>query len=151
MNAPNLNCMKSCSKCGIAKNETDFYKEKRRPVGTVAECKECVKLRTRIRNLMNAERRSEINRRYRKSCKSGLLNFHAAQRRASKLMATPAWLTPEQKLEIKRMYDAAKSKPGFEVDHIIPLKAENMCGLHVPWNLQILDRSSNRSKRNKVA
>lgn len=38
----------------------------------------------------------------------------------------------------------------IQVDHIIPLKAEGVCGLHVPWNLQLVTQSHNCSKRNKV-
>lgn len=37
-----------------------------------------------------------------------------------------------------------------EVDHIVPLKGRQVCGLHVPWNLRIVTRTDNRSKGSKV-
>jgi len=78
-----------------------------------------------------------------------------AKRRAKKLKATPHWLTKEQLLLIENIYEQAKKlekETGikYHVDHIIPLQGENVCGLHVPWNLQILTAKENLSKNNKV-
>lgn len=76
-------------------------------------------------------------------------------RRASKLQATPPWLTDEQKEEIVEFYRIRKHMSEFHeeiyhVDHIEPLKGKNSCGLHVPWNLQVIPASENVRKHRKM-
>ena len=76
-----------------------------------------------------------------------------AKRRCQKLSATPSWLTQEQLKEIEYFYVHAKdcevvSGQQYHVDHIIPLQGKDICGLHVPWNLQILPADINLSKSN---
>jgi hypothetical protein len=83
------------------------------------------------------------------------INAFTAKRRAAKLNATPPWLTKDQLKEIAKFYTLAKelqwlSDEPLEVDHITPLQGENVSGLHVPWNLQILPKSANCSKGNGV-
>ena len=75
-------------------------------------------------------------------------------RRARFKQATPKWLTAEQKKEIRDKYLEAQqliraTGKRFEVDHIEPILGEDVCGLHVPWNLQILLKEDNLKKSNK--
>lgn len=76
-------------------------------------------------------------------------NAYLAKYRANKLNATPTWLSKEHYKLIQEKYTEAKLL-GLEVDHIIPLQGKNVCGLHVPWNLQLLTRQENASKSNKI-
>lgn len=83
-----------------------------------------------------------------------LVNYHSAKRRATERKATPDWLSDDQLSDIKAMYSLAKKFESlcgikYHVDHIVPLKGKNVCGLHVAWNMQLLPASSNIAKSNK--
>lgn len=72
-------------------------------------------------------------------------------RRARLLQATPAWV---DLAAIERIYwecSVMNDLTGetHHVDHIVPLINDSVCGLHVPWNLQIILERENRSKGNK--
>jgi len=67
--------------------------------------------------------------------------------------ATPTWLSEEQINQMKEKYWLAKDVKAvtgeeYHVDHIIPINGENVSGLHVPWNLQVLPSDINLSKSN---
>lgn len=73
---------------------------------------------------------------------------------ASRRTKVPVWLTKEHKRCIRDWYKLAKKieqSTGIKqnVDHIIPLNHKDVCGLHVPWNLQILTQSENCTKNNR--
>lgn len=102
--------------------------------------------RAKVWHTRNPEKARASTKKYR-SKNPKLFVKYQADRRARKRQATLP-LTPGQKDWMKFIYE--KCPPGYEVDHIHPLAGENLCGLHVPWNLQHLPMPANRSKSNKV-
>ena len=74
------------------------------------------------------------------------------KRRAVKRKACPAWVN---KKKLQEIYEKAKQMSKltgvqYHVDHIVPLQHELVCGLHVPWNLQILTAEENIAKANSL-
>jgi hypothetical protein len=68
--------------------------------------------------------------------------------------ATPKWLSRKQKSEIRQLYQIAitmtqTTGEQYVVDHIVPLRGESVCGLHVPWNLRVITQEENLKKSNK--
>ena len=87
---------------------------------------------------LNRSRCREISRRY----------------SLAKRNSAPPWLNEQQRKEIEIFYWLAldlRSVTGeeYHVDHIVPLQGKNICGLHVPWNLQVLPSDLNLAKKNK--
>lgn len=80
----------------------------------------------------------------------GKRNSIVKARRSFIKLATPRWLTDQDRSRIRAIYrEAASYGPGvMEVDHIVPLRGRTVCGLHVPGNLQIIPASANRAKSN---
>jgi hypothetical protein len=68
--------------------------------------------------------------------------------------ATPKWLTKEERLQMRDLYVQARKmtelmRERYVVDHIVPLRGEAVCGLHVPWNLRVITQDENLKKSNK--
>lgn len=102
----------------------------------------------------NKERMSAYQAEYRANNK----DKHAqseAKRRATKLNATPSWLTEDDHDVIGWIYEMREERTkatgvAHHVDHIVPLQGNDVCGLHVWWNMQLLPASENISKSNKL-
>lgn len=165
---------KLCSGCGLDKPATlEFWSgDKRKPSGIQGPCRDCMRATWKRRYREDAEfRKKHINhvlkgqiekpaannaRHYRWAKRHPhKANARWAMRHAQKLMATPSWLTKEQMKEIELVYahaQAASKALGekHSVDHIIPLRGENVRGLHVPWNLQVLSATENSAKGKRV-
>lgn len=73
--------------------------------------------------------------------------------RAQTVRATPKWLNEMQRAQIRDIYRSAQwwtHQTGelHVVDHVVPKISPYVCGLHVPWNLQILHWRENTAKAN---
>ena len=105
-----------------------------------------------------ATRPAEILREYRNNWKKNnevQVRADTKARRRKHRQATPPWITRKQKSEIRQIYQIAitmtkTTGEQYVVDHIVPLRSEVVCGLHVPWNLRVMTQEENLKKSNKL-
>lgn len=72
--------------------------------------------------------------------------------RARKLQATPSWANKDliEVFYIKAKLMERLTGEKYHVDHVIPLKGKNVCGLHVENNLQVITAKANLQKFNNA-
>lgn len=80
---------------------------------------------------------------------------YVRERQAAARQAVPRWLSVADRRSIEAKYALSArltltTGVRHHVDHIVPLKGKTVCGLHVPWNLQVLTASENVRKSNKL-
>jgi len=130
---------KWCGKCGEVKHRNAFHNYTRSRDGLTRTCKEC-------RAIAGKEYYNKNRKRY----------IAAARlRRICTEEAMPTWLTKKHHEQIQQIYDHARecsllTGDEYVVDHVIPIKGRSVCGLHVPWNLQVLPSDVNDSKGNRI-
>lgn len=131
--------------------------------------KEVIKENSRINRKNNPIRYYQYNVNYRINNKDKIkrdgklyarnnkhvINHNNSNHRAKKLQATPKWLTGFDLEYIKNIYTQSSELTRitgikYNVDHIVPLNSKLVCGLHVPWNLQVIEQSENIKKSNKI-
>lgn len=146
--------MKICTKCNIKKDNSQFHKDKTNKDGYCAQCKICKKeYRDNNKQRFNESRRkwglknpnynTEHSRKYRKE-NPGYNAWQVSKRKKRIKQAT----LPGFDTEIKEIY--LNCPEGHHVDHIMPINHPDLCGLHVPWNLQYLPAEENLKKGNKI-
>lgn len=162
--------MKTCTKCGVDKHISGFYKNPEMADGHYNDCKDCRKSRTKQ---ARANSREAVNKRSRDRYASNPEKFRlqkrsSAQKTIGKILARnkayelskrksfPSWAKNcfGARVKIENTYCRARKLTEstgvkYHVDHIVPLNGRMVCGLHVPSNLQILTSSENIRKRNR--
>lgn len=165
--------MKTCRMCKAQKPPTEFYADPHYADGRKADCRPCYtkanyERMSRNRESLNRQKRAwealnpDCVRAYQKRWRDAnpgkayqrfkewaasnrpKINATNAKRRAAKRNAMPVWASEEKIAEIYRL------RPnGFDVDHIVPLVSDIVCGLHCEFNLQYLPSKENTSKHNR--
>lgn len=146
--------------------ETEKYKDKRAAYFAEYNKSEAGKAAKRRYYEANRElaiaranaRPIEEKRRYKKKYKEANPELYKEMtnlRRRRFRDATPPWISAEQKKAIRSLYRLAMEMTKITgvrhaVDHIVPLLGETVCGLHVPWNMQVLTQDENLRKSNAM-
>jgi hypothetical protein len=124
----------------IKDRKNEWYQENREAVIAAAATRPAAVLRE-YRNAWKANNKTQVR-------------ADTKARRRKHRDATPLWLTRKQKSEIRQLYQIAitmtqTTGEQYVVDHIVPLRGEFVCGLHVPWNLRVITQDENLKKSNK--
>jgi hypothetical protein len=161
--------LKKCSSCKNSKLFAEFYPDKTKKTGYSSSCIACQKKRYQENKEIflkkNKEWREQNKDHYLKKKRESSSKWQKANKdkvcsismkyKAAKLKAVPPWLSEEDKQAIDIEYALSSwcsevMGIPYHVDHIIPLQGKQVCGLHVPWNLQVLPASVNIAKSNRM-
>lgn len=153
---------KVCTKCGVVKPISDFYKDKTRKFGVYPACKTCsnvykktwrdknrerINLTTKIYRENNSEKVKAANKKWNSFNKEKLCNYQL-ERRVQKKQNGVFQVSDKELFSLYRSKcfycDQSKS---VEIDHIIPI---NRGGRHSIGNLVAACRKCNASKNNKL-
>jgi len=99
-------------------------------------------------------KRRAKHKRWEERNKGKVLANHSARKKAVR-RAIPPWLSDIDRYKIEIIYTIRKAVSdstgvSFEVDHEIPIRGKDVCGLHVPWNLSIIPAKQNLYKGNRT-
>lgn len=138
------------------KGQQAAYRERHKEVilarnrSWVSENKERNSQQKREHYMRNKERYDAKSAEYAKT-HAGWKASHCAKRRAKKKQAMPVWAKDGYMKIFYKLAKLESKRTGkrVEVDHIVPLQHDLVCGLHCEDNLQLLFAADNYAKSNK--
>lgn len=126
---------------------SEYYDHPTGKGGKAGSCKVCYNEKQKKYYAENKQERVA----YQKAWNAKNPEYHHT-RKAVRRAQCGKWPFTDKELEnIRGLYRLAKTyrlitgEP-WEVDHIVPLKGDGVCGLHVPWNLQVVPKAYNQKK-----
>lgn len=103
----------------------------------------------RWKKVINPKRHREWKRYYYEENKDRFISDTKAARMRRR-RAMPLWVNVKEIRKIYYFRAKISRETGIlhHVDHIVPLGGKDVCGLHVPWNLQVISAIENQKKFN---
>lgn len=116
---------------------------------------EHIKENDRKRHANRSEAEREKDRRWARLWKKNNKDKVSAAKRmrlAVERTTTPSWVDKKELRKICIEASALSRATGIKyvVDHMVPLRGANVCGLNVPWNLRIITDKENVLKHNHL-
>ena len=141
--------MKHCKKCNATKSVIEFSVRTASKDGLQSQCKSCNRLEAIRYDAKNpgVKHNNFLNW---VSNNPGQMKQHALKRLTAIKNATPPWANLEAMKVMKNAASTASKACGIKyvTDHIYPIQGENICGLNIAANIQLLTRSDNAKKYN---
>lgn len=109
-------------------------------------CLECKRLKVNSWKLANRPRLPKLSEEEKSARRRAKKRTDYLKYQLTKIQRVPAWADLDK---IRAIYLEAQKK-GMVVDHIIPLRGNSVCGLHVENNLRIISNEENLEKSNRI-
>jgi hypothetical protein len=144
---------KKCSHCKKTFDVSMFPVVKKNKGGLDCRCRDCAAAYKQKWAENNRDRTKAAKDRWKEAHR----DKHLEQSKLNKIARAkrvPIWMDSEERWLINEAYKLARERTnlfGFawHVDHIIPLRGKDVCGLHTIANLQVIPAKENLRKLNK--
>lgn len=148
--------LKDCNNCNQFLSYSSFSIDNNQKSGLAIKCKDCQKTLRKNYREANHEVVRSYEKKYRSTDKAKITRaVNESTRRASKNQSTPIWYNELDELILEEIYALAKERQAvtgiiYHVDHVIPLKGKEVCGLHWYQNWRLIPAVENIRKSNKL-